>query len=52
MHAKFAARLAGIAKAKRKAQGPEALRLWWDSRFGHLPKGEFMQVMEQLKRLG
>lgn len=50
MHPKFAARLAKVISAKRKAHGPEAVSRWWEDRFGHIPDPMFRQVMAELKK--
>jgi hypothetical protein len=52
MHPKFAARIAGIVRAKRRAVGPDATARWWEQRFGHLPDIYFKQVMEELQKDG
>jgi hypothetical protein len=50
MHPKFAERIATMVHAKKKAEGPEAVRLWW-SRFGALPQEQFDQLMAAVMRL-
>jgi hypothetical protein len=51
MHPKFAKRLARIAWEKKKAQGNDALNLWWKERFGHVSTEDFDQVYAALQAI-
>ena len=50
MHPKIAERIASnLAAVKRKGGEKEAAK-WWSSRFGHMEKEDYVQVVDALRR--